>query len=121
MPSLDSLEEGFRGRLGPSLRFREIGHGVIGFRQTLLEVRLFNYLPMIHGLVWIDSSSRQAQVEGRTDWWPAVAVAYAGVFLLKRPDMWPILVFMTSVFIIVYLIQARLFRAVGKFIAEKAP
>ena len=91
LPGVEQLALRFRGGLGPSLAFREIGPGEVAFREVLFELKLLTYTPVMHGLMRLRRESQQVEIAGRANWFPIVfclvtqlsLVKLEGVFVVK--------------------------------------
>jgi hypothetical protein len=121
LPAVESLAERFRGVLGPSLVFCEIGPGEIAFREKLFEFRLLNYTPVMHGLLRLRPESSQVEVEGRANWFTIAFCLIFATFLWGFPGAWPMLGFLVGLLAVIGSLQATQYAKVATFVAEGAP
>jgi hypothetical protein len=118
VPGAEELSARFRGGLGPSLAFREIGPGEIAFRQVLFELKLFTYTPVMHGLIRLKPESQQVEINGRANWFSIAFCLVMAAFVWSTPEAWPILVFLALLLVVIGSLQVSLYRKVAFFIAE---
>jgi len=121
LPAVESLAQRFRGGLGPSLVFCEIGPGEIAFREKLFEFRLLNYTPVMHGLLRLRPESGRVEVEGRANWFTIAFCLVFATFLWGFPGAWPMLGFLVVLLGGIGSVQATQYAKVATFVAEGAP
>ncbi len=107
------LAEHFRGGLGPSLQFRELATGLVAFRETMFELKLFTYTPVMHGLLIVRPDSGEVVVEGRANWFTVGFTVFAGAFVAGVRDAWPILPFLCLLLVGIGMVQVKTYRKVG--------
>jgi hypothetical protein len=121
LPGVESLAQRFRGGLGPSLVFCELGPGEVAFREKLFESRLFNYTPVMHGLLRLRPESGHVEVEGRANWFTIAFCLVFASFLWGFPGAWPMLGFLTVLLGGIGGVQATQYAKVATFVAEGEP
>ncbi len=117
LPTIASLEERFARGLGPSLSFRALDSGEIAFRERAFELRLFSYAPVMHGLIRINPETRSVVVEGRANWFPLLFASGIFTFVWRRPGSWQVAPFLVAFLALIYWVQRRLYRRVGRCVA----
>lgn len=112
----EELSRRFQRSVAPSLVFREFNGSEIGFRERLFQLCLFQYTPIMHGLISIDRGKRVVSVTGYVNW--SILVFPIFVFLID-PELAVIAsVFMIAVIGVIYAYQAQLYRKVVTYIGE---
>lgn len=118
--NLEELATHFRGRRGPSLVFRQLDPGEVAFREAVFELKLFNYTPVMHGLLRVVPGSGEVVVEGRANWFPLAFSLLVVIFVWSRPEAWPVLVFLGVLVAGIGAVQAKAYREIGQVVAHGA-
>ena len=118
MVNLEELAAHFRGRLGPSLVFRQLDPGEVAFRGVVFELKLFNCTPVMRGLLRVVPGSLEVVVEGSANWFPLALSLIAVIFVWSRPMAWPILVFLGVLVADIGAVQAKTHREIGQVVAH---
>ena len=117
-PDVEALASHFRGRLGPSLVFRQLESGEVAFREASFELKLLSYTPVMHGLLLAVPGSTECVVEGRANWFSLAFSLWMASFVLSRPEAWPILLVLVALVGGIEAVQATTYREVAKFAVE---
>lgn len=117
--SAERLTKQFRGGFGPSLEFHDLSPDDIGFRETLFELKLFSYTPVMHGLLRHQKERHLVTVEGRANWFTMVFSVGAIALVALQPVAWPVLPFLAVFLGGIYAVQVRRYDSVARAAAEK--
>ena len=80
---VDSLNKSFKGSgLSPTIQFHKIDEQTIAFKEKLLEFSLFNYTPLMHGKIEINSTN--VIVSGLANWYPIAFLCLWYSFLIPN-------------------------------------
>ncbi len=108
------LNESFKSSgLSPSIYFRKISSQTVGFREKLFEFSLLSYTPIMHGK--IETSRSHIIVTGLANWYPIAFTCLWYVILIPSFNHEVDLMFVVMpviVFGVIYMIQAKKYRAV---------
>ena len=123
VPYLYLFEDEFQSSVIPSLTFKKIDSPIYGFREKYLQIRLFEYLLVMHGSLVFDSKRQQIVVRGLANWtvvWLAIYLLLERLNLLTafpiriiNLDSFVMMIFGTS-----YLIQCFRFSKIGTLAAQ---
>ena len=68
LPDISFLQERFRSKLLPPLRFRTLDPGEIAFREQVFHARIVSYTPVMRGLIRFDPSTNEVVITGLLNW-----------------------------------------------------
>jgi hypothetical protein len=111
--SLPCLQDVAHSTVAPPFRVRLFDASALGFRESLFHFRLFNYTPLMHGLIELNPPTGTITVSGRLNLSPPVFAAWAAVFFGGRGD-WSGVAFLAVLLGLLYSIQYYRFSAFGK-------
>lgn len=129
LPAVTDLQLNFTGTFVPSLVFRRFDEHALAFRESLQpRFLVFNYLPVMRGMVRFHAMDSSIEVAGYGNWWfPVTAATLVSIIELhgSRTKIAGLegasigaLAFLALLFCILYVIQAVRFRNVAVEIAE---
>jgi hypothetical protein len=118
LPSCPDLEKQFHSGWGPSLVFRELDTNVYAFREKMLEFRLFDSSPVMHGMLYFDSDTGQVFVKGHANWFILCFVLMASMVASKMQEPVIALGVLVLVLGVCYWIQYRRYSKVAAYAAQ---
>jgi len=84
--SPDDLTTRFSRGVVTPIVFYPLDEDLIAFREKMLSFRLFNYTPVMHGLIRVDRERREVSVTGYANWFALLfAFIFPAVFLANSP------------------------------------
>jgi hypothetical protein len=122
------LESAFESGFAHSIAFRTLSPRETAFREQLLQVRLFGYNWVMHGLLTWDYAGRQIRVTGFANWFPTIfftiviTMAIAG---MARPNAggsasWPLaFVGAGAILLLTYRLHAYTFNQIGNYASRR--
>jgi hypothetical protein len=116
---IDRLENQSRSVLLGKLAFHPFSDRLAGFRPACFSLSLFNYSPILHGLLHIDEETRKVVVQGRLNWGScALAITSVG-FIASSGAASRIAIWILLVECVLYLVQVFHLWTVGLSISEQ--
>ena len=70
------IEEQFKSGSTCTIFFRKFNEFECGFREKLWEIRLFNYIPVMRGVIRGDENSQSFYIIGYLNWYVLLFAAY---------------------------------------------
>ena len=109
--------------LGPSLVFGKLTENEYGFREKYLDIKFFNYTPIIYGHILFDPLSNMITITARL-YWSAIILPVgfaAGFSMIPVYSAYTVFIipFFILLFSFVYFVQIRKFKKVSDFIEKK--
>ena len=120
LPTVTDLNEGLKGKWGPSLVFKSLSNTEIAFRERAFEFTFFNSTPVMHGLIRYYPLEGQLEVIGYLNW---TVLSFLGIALgfLFVPHMPPFLFFAFLALIsLCYFMQLKRFDRVVAYLGERS-
>jgi hypothetical protein len=121
--SPETLSEKFHSSFIDPLLFRAIGPHEIGFREKFLSFRLFNYTPVMHGLIRVDQLQHKVTVIGYANWFviffAATFIAIHLPFAQSEVHYLPLSIVVFIYLAILYVIQTVRFNRIFKTLEKK--
>jgi len=121
--SADDLSRKFSSGIAAPIIFHRIRNDEIGFREKAFSFRLFNYTPIMHGLIHVDQSKYTVKMVGYANWTTIIfPIAFLSIdysFSQRQPTHPPTTLFLVAIFAVLYLIQFIRFNRVFKFLEDK--
>jgi hypothetical protein len=121
--SPETLSEKFHSSFADPLLFHAIGPREIGFREKFFSFRLFNYTPVMHGLILIGQLQHKVTVTGYANWFViffaatfiAIHLPFAQLEVHYVPESIVVFIYLG----ILYVIQTVRFNKVFKILEQK--
>jgi hypothetical protein len=118
------LEDEFYSPLAASYAFRSLSPREYAFREHIVQLSLFRYTPLMHGLLDWNFVENHVLVTGRANWFPSVLYAFgvAGSlpWTLERGALYLVpAILITAVFGGIFAIQAYRYTGIGRYAAGR--
>lgn len=122
--SAEELSQDFSQGISTPIVFHELDQDTIGFREKMFSFRLFNYTPIMHGLIRIDRIHREMSVTGYANWSPIVfAIVFLSTFLrmsLEKEGLGFFILFFFAMLGVLYAIQFSRFIKIFAQVKERS-
>lgn len=118
----EELSAQFEGKIAPSILFVRLSRCDIAFREKMLQWRVLNYTPLMHGIIRDDPVRQEITVTGHANWFAFAFLIWWYVsifdFGLGRSE----LIFFAApllVYGLIYLIQYKRFSSVFRSVVAR--
>jgi hypothetical protein len=98
------LEGRFKSRTTSTIFFRRFNEFECGFREKLWEIRLFNYIPVMRGVIKSDENGQSLNIIGYLNWYVILFAAYLliSTSMGAVPSWAPLLVLVVLMYVVQY-------------------
>ncbi len=107
------LSQQMRSAYTCNFYFTEFSSTDCGFREKLWEIKLFNYFPVMRGMLKVDSSKNSLKVVGFLNWY-VLFFLFSAIWL--DPNMVSTVILFTSIF---YIAQFYRFKKLVKVLSKR--
>ena len=114
IPSPETLSERFSKGWSGSFLFRAISPKEIAFREKMIELKLFTYTPVMHGIILIEPERREIKILGFINWWICgFAIISIGMSQSIHKDGYIFTIGAIGIIGLIYFIQSVRYRKIG--------
>ena len=110
------LENHFKSGRTCTIFFRKFNEFECGFREKLWEIKLFNYIPVMRGVIRGDENSQSFYIIGYLNWYILFFVAY--VLILSVIADWPSWAPLLLLVLAMYVVQFYRFNSIAEVAFE---
>ncbi|MCG8642640.1 MAG: hypothetical protein MI862_23140 [Desulfobacterales bacterium] len=106
----EHLEDQFRSGSTCTIYFRRFNEFECGFREKLWEIKLFNYIPVMRGVIRSDEKDQSFYIIGYLNWYVFFFIAYVLISIVigSGHALFPLLILASAMYIIQFQRYGRI-------------
>ena len=110
------MEDHFKSGSTCTIFFRKFNEFECGFREKLWEIKLFNYIPVMRGIIRGDESTQSFYIIGYLNWYVLLFAAYVLIVTVTGagPSFAPLLILV----VIMWIVQFYRFNSISEVAFE---
>ncbi len=107
---IEYLEEQFRSGSTCTIYFRKFNELECGFREKLWEIKLFNYIPVMRGVIRSEENNQSFHVIGYLNWYVFFFIAYVLISLaVGSGQAWlPLIILASAIYVVQFQRYGRI-------------
>ena len=121
-PPINELQPALKSNVIHSLAMHALSQYEYAFRPTLIQLRVFDYTPTMHGLLRFDLNQRKVVVIGHANWLLILLTAMSVFIFISSSELWVWAFFGGGYTLIVgslYLMDWRRYMRIGELAARR--